>query len=82
MSLLPDAVCWHEGMQLLPQHFQLQGLRAEALDDPSLSIMDGLGIAPRTTDTTARLRVALDDVDAIVKSRRPNRRRAAVAHRR
>lgn len=31
MSLLPDAVCWHEGMQLLPQHFQLQSLRAEAL---------------------------------------------------
>ncbi|MHA6493087.1 type VI secretion system baseplate subunit TssK [Pseudomonas borbori] len=31
MSFLPDAVCWHEGMQLLPQHFQLQGLRAEAL---------------------------------------------------
>ena len=31
MSLLPDAVCWHEGMQLLPQHFQLQGLRAEVL---------------------------------------------------
>ncbi|PAU59179.1 type VI secretion system baseplate subunit TssK [Pseudomonas indica] len=31
MSALPDVVCWHEGMQLLPQHFQLQGLRAEAL---------------------------------------------------
>ncbi|MGY2233980.1 type VI secretion system baseplate subunit TssK [Pseudomonas gingeri] len=31
MSLLPDAVCWYEGMQLLPQHFQLQGLRAEVL---------------------------------------------------
>ncbi|MDY7560401.1 type VI secretion system baseplate subunit TssK [Pseudomonas sp. 10B1] len=31
MRLLPDAVCWHEGMQLLPQHFQLQGLRAEAM---------------------------------------------------
>ncbi|HLD64935.1 MAG TPA: type VI secretion system baseplate subunit TssK, partial [Pseudomonas sp.] len=31
MSVVPDAVCWHEGMQLLPQHFQLQGLRAEAL---------------------------------------------------
>lgn len=30
MSGLPDAVCWHEGMQLLPQHFQLQSLRAEA----------------------------------------------------
>lgn len=31
MRVLPDAVCWHEGMQLLPQHFQLQGLRAEVL---------------------------------------------------
>lgn len=31
MKVLPDAVCWHEGMQLLPQHFQLQGLRAEVL---------------------------------------------------
>lgn len=31
MSVLPEAVCWHEGMQLLPQHFQLQELRAEAL---------------------------------------------------
>lgn len=31
MSVVPDAVCWHEGMQLLPQHFQLQGLRAETL---------------------------------------------------
>lgn len=31
MTGLPDAVCWSEGMQLLPQHFQLQGLRAEVL---------------------------------------------------
>lgn len=31
MSALPYIVCWHEGMQLLPQHFQLQGLRAEAI---------------------------------------------------
>lgn len=31
MKVLPEAVCWHEGMQLLPQHFQLQGLRAEVL---------------------------------------------------
>ena len=31
MSVRPDAVCWYEGMQLLPQHFQLQGLRAEAI---------------------------------------------------
>jgi hypothetical protein len=58
-------------------------LRAEVLDDPSASVMDGLGIAPmRTTDDTARLRVALDDVEALVKARRPARRRAAVARRR
>ncbi|MEX6500632.1 type VI secretion system baseplate subunit TssK [Pseudomonas zhanjiangensis] len=31
MAGIPDAICWHEGMQLLPQHFQLQGLRAETL---------------------------------------------------
>lgn len=28
---VPEAICWHEGMQLLPQHFQLQSLRAEGL---------------------------------------------------
>ncbi|MDZ4047565.1 MAG: patatin-like phospholipase family protein [Pseudoxanthomonas sp.] len=57
-------------------------LRDEVLDDPGISVMDGLGLGPRTTDTTARLRVALDDVDAIVKSRRPSRRRTATARRR
>ncbi|OLS60868.1 type VI secretion system baseplate subunit TssK [Pseudomonas putida] len=31
MSVRPDVVCWYEGMQLLPQHFQLQGMRAEAI---------------------------------------------------
>ena len=31
MSGIPDAICWHEGMHLLPQHFQLQSLRAETL---------------------------------------------------
>lgn len=31
MGGIPDAVCWHEGMHLLPQHFQLQALRAETL---------------------------------------------------
>ena len=54
----------------------------EVLDDPGISIMDGLGLGPRTTDTTARLRVALDDVESIVKARRPNRRRATPARRR
>lgn len=31
MRGIPDAVCWSEGMHLLPQHFQLQSLRAEGL---------------------------------------------------
>ncbi|WP_305729763.1 type VI secretion system baseplate subunit TssK [Pseudomonas gingeri] len=30
-DVIPDAICWSEGMQLLPQHFQLQNLRAEGL---------------------------------------------------
>ncbi len=52
-------------------------LRDEVLDDPGASIMDGLGLAPRATETTARLRRALDDVDALVRDRKPNRRRAS-----
>ena len=51
-------------------------LRAEVLDDPSASIMDGLGLAPKPTDTTARLRTALDDVDALIRKRRATSRRA------
>ena len=35
------------------------------------------GLAPRATETTARLRRALDDVDALVRDRKPNRRRAS-----
>lgn len=31
MRDIPDAICWSEGMHLLPQHLQLQGLRAESL---------------------------------------------------
>ncbi|WP_432723272.1 type VI secretion system baseplate subunit TssK [Jeongeupia wiesaeckerbachi] len=31
MNEVPEAICWHEGMQLLPQHFQQQSLRAETL---------------------------------------------------
>lgn len=31
MNPIPAAICWYEGMQLLPQHFQQQALRAEAL---------------------------------------------------
>ncbi|CAD5201770.1 type VI secretion system baseplate subunit TssK [Pseudomonas sp. FEN] len=30
-DVIPDAICWSEGMHLLPQHFQLQNLRAEGL---------------------------------------------------
>lgn len=52
-------------------------LRAHVLDDPSLSVMDGLGLSPKPTETTARLRRALDDVDALVKTRRSRRGRKA-----
>jgi hypothetical protein len=52
-------------------------LRDEVLDDPAASIMDGLGLSARSTETTARLRRALDDVDVIVKARKPARRRTA-----
>lgn len=31
MGQIPEAICWSEGMQLLPQHFQQQSLRAEIL---------------------------------------------------
>jgi predicted acylesterase/phospholipase RssA len=56
-------------------------LRDEVLDDPGISIMDGLGLEPRPTETTARLRRALDDVDVLVKARQPKRRRTAAAPR-
>jgi len=56
-------------------------LRDEVLDDPRISIMDGLGLEPRPTETTARLRRALDDVDALVKARQPKRRSRGAAPR-
>lgn len=31
MNAIPDLVCWYEGMAMLPQHFQLQSLRNDAL---------------------------------------------------
>jgi NTE family protein len=50
-------------------------LRDEVLDDQELSLVGGLDPRSRRhADTTARLKRALDDVDALVKSRR--RRRA------
>ena len=48
-------------------------LRDEVLDDASASILDGVGRRTRPTETTARLRRALDDVDRLVKARRPRR---------
>jgi predicted acylesterase/phospholipase RssA len=58
-------------------------LRPEVLDDPRASIMDGLGLAPRPTETTARLRRSLDDVEALLRKRRaPRRARAGSPSRR
>jgi predicted acylesterase/phospholipase RssA len=50
------------------------GLREDVINDRQRSILDGLAPAPRMTDTTARLRRALDDVDALVAGRRANAR--------
>jgi NTE family protein len=46
------------------------GLREDILEDPDRSILDGLDQPPRMTETTARLRRALDDVDRLVSTRR------------
>ena len=45
-------------------------LRDEIINDRHRSLLDGLDIPPRMTDTTARLRRALDDVDQVVARRR------------
>lgn len=50
------------------------GLRDEILDDTQRSILDGLDVPPRMTETTARLRRALDDVDQVVAAQRGKRR--------
>jgi predicted acylesterase/phospholipase RssA len=51
------------------------GLRDEIVNDVSRSILDGLAPPTRDTDTTARLKRALDDVDLLVaRKRRPSRR--------
>lgn len=49
-------------------------LRDEILDDKRRSILDGLDVPPRMTETTARLRRALDDVDQVVAAQRARRR--------
>ena len=48
-------------------------LRDEIINDRRRSLMDGLDVAPRMTETTARLRRALDDADQIVATRRARR---------
>ncbi|GAA5074628.1 patatin-like phospholipase family protein [Lysobacter panacisoli] len=51
-------------------------LRMDVVNDDTRSVIDGLATPPRDTETTARLRRALDDVDHLVAERRPRRRRA------
>ncbi len=46
----------------------------DIVNDRHRSILDGLDVTPRMTETTARLRRALDDVDQLVSSRRAARR--------
>lgn len=47
-------------------------VREELVGDLGRSILDGLKPRPRKTETTARLHRALDDIDAMVTSRRPH----------
>lgn len=49
------------------------GLRGEIINDRRRSLLDGLDAVPRMTETTARLRRALDDVDQVVAKRRMRR---------
>lgn len=50
-------------------------LRDEVLDDPQRTVLTGLGTKPlRDTETTARLRRALDDTAHLAASRAPRRR--------
>ena len=47
------------------------GLRDAVLDDPHRTVLTGLEKAPpRSTETTARLRRALDDTEHLLRSRR------------
>lgn len=49
-------------------------IREEVLADPQRSVLDGIAPPSRDTETTARLRRALDDVDHWVASRRKRAR--------
>lgn len=49
-------------------------LREDVLADRERSILDGLGDPPRSTEATARLRRALDDVDRLVAARKASAR--------
>lgn len=55
-------------------------LREEVLGNSGLSMLDGLQTPPRQTDTTARLRRTLDDIDDIVRDLRPTQPRASATH--
>jgi hypothetical protein len=52
------------------------GLREDVIADTQRSLVDGLRERPHPTDTTARLRRALDDVDDTLRQRRRVRRSA------
>jgi len=52
-------------------------LRDEVLDDDSRTLLDGLaGRPPRSTETTARLRRALDDTERVIARRKAARKNA------
>tara|TARA_B100000579_G_scaffold322821_1_gene272576 strand:- start:1465 stop:2796 length:1332 start_codon:yes stop_codon:yes gene_type:complete len=70
MSNVPSALLWHEGMLLLPQHFQQQSARFEQLVDWRVrsAIPDGWGLLSIEIDSSALVHglFRLQKIDAIL----------------
>ncbi len=69
--LTPDLIQWHEGMPLLPQHFQQLNLRIESLVNSYFSLIDNnnYGIIKIDIDQIQIIRniFCLNDVEAIMQ---------------
>lgn len=69
-AAVPDAIQWHEGMLLTPQHFQQAGLRAETLLSYQLSLAapHHWGIARLAIDSAALVGGAyrVQDLEAVL----------------
>jgi type VI secretion system protein ImpJ len=64
---VPDLVCWHEGMELLPQHFQMLTLRADAVAARHAQGINPLfwGVRSIMTEVSGN-QVRIVDLDAVM----------------